>query len=986
MKTQSLPGNPLPDLPLRAAFAVALLIALLLPCTAGAQPTLPAGFQESVVFSGLTQPTAVKFASDGRVFVAEKSGLIKVFDSLADPTPEVFADLRTNVHNFWDRGLLGFELHPSFPATPYVYVLYTLDAAIGGTPPRWGTVGGTTDGCPTPPGPTGDGCVVGARLSRLQASGNVMTGTEQVFLEDWCQQYPSHSIGSLFFGADGALYVSGGEGASFNFADWGQDGSPLNPCGDPPTGVGGSQTPPTAEGGALRSQDVETGGDAVTLDGAILRLDPLTGAALPDNPLVGGDPGDDRIIAYGLRNPFRLTVRPGTNEVWVGDVGWSNWEEINRIASPISGVSNFGWPCYEGVGRQGGYDGANLSICESLYGRPGAVTAPYFTYLHSNKVVTGESCGTGSSAIAGLAFYNGGSYPASYDGALFFTDYNRDCIWAMPAGAGGEPDPAARLTFVAGAANPVQLTIGPGGDLFYVDFDGGTIRRIQHFQANQPPTAVAEADVTNGPAPLTVNFTGANSNDPDVGDSLSYAWDLDGDGQYDDSTSVSPQYTYNDPGTYTVRLQVTDGDGATATDTLVISADNTPPTATIAAPPPSTTWTVGQVIAFTGSATDPQQGPLPSSALSWSLILHHCPADCHQHTLQDFPGVSSGSFAAPDHEYPSHLELRLTATDAGGLTDIESVLLHPKTVALSFQSSPSGLQLTVGSSSGTAPFVRTVIVGSNNSLSAPSPQSLGGDQYTFSSWSDGGAQSHNITAPGSPASYLATYQASPLSTVSIGDATVTENNSGTRNAVFPVSLSSARSQTVTVNYGTADGSAVAPGDYTARSGTVTLSPGQTTATITIAVRGDVLDESNEAFFVNLTGPSGATLGDAQGLGTIIDNDPAPSLSVNNITIDEGNSGTRSAVFTVTLSAPSGLTVTVSYSTANGTATAGSDYVAASGSLVFAPGTTTRSVAVTVNGDVTPEVTETFFVDLSNPVDATIADGRGRGRIRNDDGN
>ena len=190
-------------------------------------------------------------------------------------------------------------------------------------------------------------------------------------------------------------------------------------------------------------------------------------------------------------------------------------------------------------------------------------------------------------------------------------------------------------------------------------------------------------------------------------------------------------------------------------------------------------------------------------------------------------------------------------------------------------------------------------------------------------------------------------------------------------------LSSARSQTVTVNYATANGPAVAPGDYTARSGTVSFSPGQTSATVTITVRGDVLDEADETFFVNLTGPSGATLGDAQGLGTITDNDPAPSLSINNVTIDEGNSGTRSAVFTVTLSTASGGTVTVNYATTNGTATAGSDYVAASGSLTFAPGTTTRSVTVTVNGDVTPEATETFFVNLSSPANGAIGDGQGR---------
>ena len=315
--------------------ATLLLVAFGQSQSAGA--ALPPGFQESVVFSGLSNPTALRFSPDGRIFVAEKNGRIKVFDNLADTTPTLFADLSTNVYNFWDRGLLGLALDPAFPSQPYVYVLYTYDHELGSSAPapRWGTPGVLSDPCPTPPGPTADGCVVSGRLSRLQASGNVMVGSEQVLVEDWCQQYPSHSTGSLAFGADGALYASGGDGASFNFADWGQDGSPLNPCGDPPGTVGSVLSPPTAEGGALRSQDLRTGGDPVSLDGAILRVDPATGAGLPDNPLaMSSDANARRIIAYGLRNPFRINVRPGTNEVWAGDVGWSTWEEINRLVDP----------------------------------------------------------------------------------------------------------------------------------------------------------------------------------------------------------------------------------------------------------------------------------------------------------------------------------------------------------------------------------------------------------------------------------------------------------------------------------------------------------------------------------------------------------------------------------------------------------------------------------------------------------------------------
>jgi glucose/arabinose dehydrogenase len=750
------------------ALSTALMLGSLAAMMAATAPpahaaTLPAGFQESVVFSGLTNPTAVRFAPDGRVFVAEKRGVIKVFDSLTDTTPDVFADLNVNVYNFWDRGLLGMALAPNFPTNPYVYVLYTYDHMLGSTAPapRWGTPGVYSDPCPTPPGATGDGCVVSGRLSRLQAAGNVMTGAEQVLIEDWCQQYPSHSIGAVEFGPDGNLYASGGDGASFNFADWGQDGSPLNPCGDPPGGVGATLTPPTAEGGALRSQDLRTGADPASLDGSVIRVDPATGAGAAGNPMAASaDANARRIIAHGLRNPFRFTFRPGTSELWVGDVGWNDWEEINRIPNATdAAMENFGWPCYEGVGRQGGYDGADLSICENLYGQAGAVTAPYFAYHHNNQVVPNESCPTGSSATAGLEFQfnNGNSYPAEYQDALFFADYTRDCIWVMPKGTNGLPAPGQIKSFVAGAANPVNLETGPGGDLFYVDFDGGTIRRVRYFSANRPPVAVATASPTTGAAPLTVNFDGSGSSDPD-GDILSYAWDLDGDGAYDDSTAIRPTWTYTAAGSYAAKLRVNDPAGLSGTATVTVTVGNTPPTATITTPAAGTTWKVGDVINFSGSATDVQDGTLPPSALTWDLILHHCPSNCHTHTMQSFAGVASGSFTAPDHEYPSYLELRLTATDSGGLPHTVSRQLDPRTVVLTFQTTPGGLRLTVGPTTSTASFSRTVIVGSTNTISAPSPQQKGQRNYNFMSWSDNGAPTHVIIAPASATTYTARFR------------------------------------------------------------------------------------------------------------------------------------------------------------------------------------------------------------------------------------
>ena len=209
-----------------------------------------------------------------------------------------------------------------------------------------------------------------------------------------------------------------------------------------------------------------------------------------------------------------------------------------------------------------------------------------------------------------------------------------------------------------------------------------------------------------------------------------------------------------------MRLKVTDNHGAsnTASVTVTVGTPNTPPTAVIDSPLSTTTWRVGTLISFSGHASDAQDGPLPASALSWAIILHHCPSDCHTHPVTTFVGVAGGSFNAPDHDYPSYLELQLTATDSKGATDVKSVLINPETVGLTFQSVPSGLQLTVGSSSTTTPFNRTVIIGSANSVSAASPQLLGGSTYQFISWSDGGSQSHNFTAPATATTYTATYQ------------------------------------------------------------------------------------------------------------------------------------------------------------------------------------------------------------------------------------
>jgi glucose/arabinose dehydrogenase len=638
-----------------------------------AQAVAP-GFQEELFVSGRTEPTAVRFAPDGRVFVAEKSGLLWAYQSVENPgAPVRVVDLRASVHNFWDRGLLGVAVHPDFPAVPHVYVVYTHDAFADGTGPRWGTGGpnpSTADNCPSPPGGTDDGCVVYGRLSRIVIDPTTLIGTEQPLLSgNWCQQYPSHSVGDLAFGEDGYLYLTAGDGASFNFADFGQDGSPVNPCGDPP---GGSMTGVNAEGGALRSQDLMTSGDATTLDGALLRLD-VSGAtpvAPADNPLVGNAVADDDfIVAMGLRNPYRMTRRPGTNELWIADVGWNAWEEINRVDVPTGSIENFGWPCYEGNGQQSGY--ASRTLCQNLYaGSVPAnmvVRAPYYAYSHAEQVVAGDGCGTGGSSITGIAFNTSTTYPAAYQGALFFADSTRQCVWTMFADASGNPNPASRQTFVTkSSGRVVDLSMGPDGKLYYVDFDGGNVYRVAFYPENTPPAPVIAADPTSGPAPLAVAFDASGSSDVEDGTTLSFEWDLDGDNAFDDATGATASHTYAQPGSYLASVRVTDSGGLSRTASVTIVADNTPPVPVIDAPLSSQLWSANELIPFSGHALDAEEGLLPPERLSWNVILHHCstPEDCHPHSVTGISGVASGTFQAPDHEYPAYIEIKLTATDS----------------------------------------------------------------------------------------------------------------------------------------------------------------------------------------------------------------------------------------------------------------------------------------------------------------------------------
>ena len=770
-----------------ATASLVVLLALAIAPAAHAS-VLPTGFQDTEVFTGLSEPTKLRFAPDGKVFIALRKGKILVYENLADKTPTTFADLSEMAYDKGDRGILGMALDPKFDeGRPYVYVLYTYNHILGDPAPAPKYVGKSTEGDPCPPleevpegeTPGANDCLVSGRLVRLTAEGEHAKETagkpfEEVLVEDWCQQFDSHSIGDLQFDSEGNLYASAGEGASYDSPDYGQFGLPKpNECGDPPGKAGEALKVPTAEGGSLRSQNSKN------LDGKVIRVDPNTGKGLPGNPLfASGNANEQRILAKGFRNPFRFTIDPVTHEVYVGNVGWNTWEEIDRFAAPLGETPgqlyNSGWPCYEGPEETQGFDTAGLDVCEALYKSPGSTSPPFYAYEHGVPLTPEDPCETiYGSVLNGIAFYGGSAFPAPYKGALFFADGARQCIYVMFPGEDGRPDPSTVRPFLTfGGLYPTAVDIeeGPEGNLFYINLFGpnfdstkGTVHRISYSSTNQPPVARLSVDKEFGAAPLLAHFDASASSDAD-GEALAYEWDLEDNGNFVKGSSTATK-TFSDKENHTVTVRVTDKKSATSVARVTVYPGDTPPEPKILAPSESLAWHVGQQIHFEGSASDAEQGSLLPPGLDWDSRIKHCPSSCHVHPLQAFPSVASGTLVAPEHDYPSGIELTLTATDSRGLAASKTVVLSPEAVELNMQSNPSGVELTSGLVSKPAPFTVTAITGSHLTLSAPQTFKAGETTYAFKAWSDAGERVHTIVASGS-ATYTAEYAAPKASLAS----------------------------------------------------------------------------------------------------------------------------------------------------------------------------------------------------------------------------
>jgi glucose/arabinose dehydrogenase len=516
--------------------------------------TLPTNFVRDDVVPGVTfdTPTGIAFMPDGRMLVAEKRGRVwLVKNGIRHPTPLWSSE--NEVLNANDRGLLGVAVDPNYTANRYVYFLYTVDPDSNGTDDNNDAFG---------------------RLARYQVSAadsNVLAAGSRTILlgVDWrhgpASGSPSHTIGSLRFGTDGSLLVSAGEGAQFSMTDAGGNDAGL---------FGATKTDPIENVGAFRAQYIGS------LAGKILRINPANGHGYASNPYVNGDLTSvrSRVWAYGLRNPFRFAVRPGSGvadtslgqpgTLYIGDVGWNAYEEIDVAAQP---GKNFGWPCYEGPVTVSSYQSATPthSGCGTM-GTPAnpATATPPSAYWHHGQGVLGSPPGfTGNTSVGGT-FYTGTSYPAVYRNQYFFADYGTD--WIKVAIVDSTNQVQQVMDFASDADGPVDLQIDPvTGDVFYAAIITGRIHRLRSTtgSSNAPPVADAAGAPLAGAAPLAVSFSSAGSFDPDF-DPIQASWNF---GDATGSTLASPSHTYTAPGTYVAVLTVSDNRGGQSSDSLSVN-------------------------------------------------------------------------------------------------------------------------------------------------------------------------------------------------------------------------------------------------------------------------------------------------------------------------------------------------------------------------------------------------------------------------------
>ena len=485
-----------------------------------------------------------------------------------------------------------------------------------------------------------------------------------------------------------------------------------------------------------------------TYRGKVLRLqdDGQPAAGNPYFNTAGASRQQRSIWAIGMRNPWFMSMDPQTKKIYNINVG-AGYEEINDITSPDANKNyNYGW----GADNKSGFDQ-----------NPATTILPVFAY---NRTVANWNSNT-CAITSGCAFNPiTTNYPAQYRNKFYFGDWCANFLRSIDLN--NPASGAWQELFPTGFGRILGLTTGIDGNLYYSEYGStGNIWRIEYTLTQTPqivnqPTSQTIYDGDN--VSFSVSATGSNP--------LSYQWQKNGTNIANatgTTYTISPATTAH-AGNYTVVVTNAVGSVTSAVATLTVKPFNASPIAKITSPTSSLTWNVGQLINYTGSGTDTEDGTLPASAYNWEVRVYHkdCPTCDHWHPGPNATdGITAGSFTAINGgESSSNIWLRLllTVTDSQGRTGIDSVDIQPNKVDLTAISNPAGLQIVIGLGN-TAPYTKTAVVNAAIDLQALTPQVIGNNVYTFKSWTHGGAANQLINVPNINTSYTANFDVNTIS-------------------------------------------------------------------------------------------------------------------------------------------------------------------------------------------------------------------------------
>lgn len=547
-----------------------------------AQPT---GFVDQEFVGTFDQAVGLTFDDNGRMYVYEKGGKVWIVEN-GQVASSPLLDISEEVGNWRDFGMLGFVLDPNFLSNGYMYCLYLVD--------RHHLLNFGTNNY----NPNTDeyfNATIG-RITRFQAdaatgfttlvpnSRNVLLG-ENVSSDGFASLHQSHGTGSLVFGTDGTLLASFGDGASYSSVDQGSASETYWQ-----QAINDGIITSAQNIGAYRVQLNNN------LAGKLIRIDPATGNGISSNPYYQSNnpaSAQSKIFAKGLRNPCRMTLKPETGShdpadadpgvIYIGDVGWGNREELNVVDG--SGL-NFAWPKFEGMTYQPGYNNSTYEPSTHERAKIDWRNGTARGWVNNSIVNVGSGSlpgpnFTGNCSIGGV-WYNGDDFPAEWKNTYFHADYGGD--WIINFSFDENNTPTQVRNFKTGADRIVFIATDPvSGGLYYIAGASGgnpqvnnAVRRISFSGGNLPPFALASSNVSYGASPLTVDFKGDLSYDPN-GDAITYNWDF-GDGNT--STAANPSHTFstgsNQPTSFTVTLTVSDG-SLSEQQTISVSLNNTPP-------------------------------------------------------------------------------------------------------------------------------------------------------------------------------------------------------------------------------------------------------------------------------------------------------------------------------------------------------------------------------------------------------------------------